>query len=468
MRKAFVGPQLRQLRRERKQTQAQMAKALGCSTAYVTLLENNQRSLSVQMLMAVSDAYGVDWRDILKDDTANVLADLRHAMRDPIFRTEAPDVQELRAAIDHAPGIVDRLLHLHRGYRAVVERVMRRDDAQRPDSLLLASPEAVVHDVFRMNQNHFPVLEAAAESIRAEPDVTSERMFVTLRQRLLDKCAITVTIAPIEEMDDRLRVFDRDARSVVLSEALDYQNRKFQLAHMVGLVEYAKDIEAIITAAGITDERAATRCRAELANYFAAAVLMPYGAFLESAEASHYDIDLMAARFGTSFEQVCHRLTTLQRDGALGVPFFFLRVDKAGNVTKRFNSTSFNLAEHGGSCPRWDIHMAFRAPDVIVPQFVELPDGERFFTISRTVNRAVYSRQTQDMRLAVSLGCEMRFAERIGYAASYNTADPGLITPIGISCYLCPRRGCAQRAHQPLHLDLPVDTDRRGTTRFES
>jgi predicted transcriptional regulator len=194
---------------------------------------------------------------------------------------------------------------------------------------------------------------------------------------------------------------------------------------------------------------------------------MPYDAFLAAAEGTAYDIDRIAARFGVSFEQVCHRLTTLQREGARGIPFFFLRVDKAGNVTKRFNATSFHLAEHGGSCPKWNLHAVFAAPDVILPQFVELPDGERFLTISRTTNRPTFSRDTQDRRLAVALGCEMKYAHRIGYAAAYNLADPALLTPIGINCHLCPRQACAQRAHQPVHIDLPIDANRRGTTRYE-
>ena len=150
------------------------------------------------------------------------------------------------------------------------------------------------------------------------------------------------------------------------------------------------------------------------------------------------------------------------------MPFFFLRVDKAGNVTKRFNATSFNLAEYGGACPVWNIHTAFRTPGVILPQFVEMPDGERFFTISRTTDRPVFSRQSQDRRLALALGCELRYADKIGYAASFKREDSRLFSPIGINCHLCPRQACAQRAYQPLLVELPIDTNRRGDTRYES
>ena len=219
---------------------------------------------------------------------------------------------------------------------------------------------------------------------------------------------------------------------------------------------------------GITTQQVRARLQVELANYFAAAYLMPYIPFLQSAEAARYDLDRIATVFSVSFEQVCQRLTTLQRDGARGVPFFFLRVDKAGNVTKRFNSTSFHLAEFGGSCPVWNIHTAFYSPGVILPQFVEMPDGARFFTISRTVHRPVFNWETQDRRLTLALGCELNHADQIGYASKYNLADPTLFSPVGINCHLCPRQACSQRAHQPLFVDLPIDANRRGTTRYES
>lgn len=468
MQKIYVGPRLRQLRRERGQTQAEMAASLGVSAGYVNLVENNQRSLSVQMLVALSDAYGVDWRDLMQDDQGAMITDLRQALRDPLFRGRAPDLQELRGAIDHAPGLAEAFLTLHGAYRLVLEQVMRQKSAGSLPDMIETSPEALIHDFFRRNRNHFPTLEAAADAIRAEEVLAPDDAYATLKARLARRFGISVRIATVTELGDALRVHDAAARTVTLSEALDHQNRVFQLAHILGLLEASGAIDAIAARADMPDPRGQARLQAELANYFAAAMLMPYAPFLAEAEASAYDIDLLAARFGTSFEQVAHRLTTLQREGAQGVPFFFLRVDRAGNVTKRFNATSFTLAEHGGACPRWNLHAAFRTPDVMLPQFVELPDGERFLTISRTTNRPVYRRDTQDRRLALSLGCEVRHAPRVGYAQSFNLSDPGLYTPIGINCHLCPRKACAQRAHQPLVMDLPLDLRRRGSTRYES
>src|SRR3546814_639424 len=382
MRKTLIGPRLRQLRREHRQTQAEMAATLGVSTAYVNLLENNQRSLSVQMLMALSDAYGVDWRDLLKDEASTRLADLRNAMQDPIFGNAPPDLQELRAAVDHAPRLVGHFLQLYHSHRTTLEKMMQLGSERMPDGLLASSPETIIHDFFRDHANHFAELEAAAEQLRAAEPCEVDDIYAVLKARVYRVHGIEVRTAPVEEMSQALRIYDEAGAVVHLSEALDHQNRVFQLAHVLCLVELPKVLQALTAGSGIRSESGVARCHAELANYFAAAFLMPYQAFYEAAEGSNYDVDRLAAAFGVSFEQVCHRLTTLQREGSRGVPFFFLRVDKAGNVTKRFNATSFHIAEYGGACPVWNIHTSIRTPGVTVPQSVALPERHRFFPLT--------------------------------------------------------------------------------------
>lgn len=468
MPKTLIGPQLRQLRRERGQTQAQMAQALGVSTAYVNLLENNQRSLSVKMLMALSAAYGVDWRELMKDDSANKLASLRAITRDPVFGQDPPDIQELRAAIDHAPRLVEQFMSLYRSHRTAIEKMMRVGSGQMAGDLLSASPEGLIHDFFRDHSNYFHDLEKAAEDLREAEPVSSDDVYHMLKMRLAKRHDTKVEMLPVSDMRDTLRYHDEDSGTVYLSEVLDHQNRAFQLAHVLCLIEFPHVLDRLTRDSGIESEREITRCQVELANYFAAAYLMPYKAFYRAAEDNSYDVDMLAAMFGVSFEQACHRLTTLQRRGCRGVPFFFLRVDKAGNVTKRFNSTSFTLADHGGACPVWNIHTSFRTPGIIIPQFVELPDGERYFTISRTTERPAFSSQTQDRRLALALGCELKYAHKIGYAQSFNLQNEQLFSPIGINCHLCPRQACSQRAYQPMLVELPIDSRRRGNTRYES
>ncbi len=445
-----------------------MARNLNVSASYVNLLENNQRSLSVKVLLALTEAYGVDWRALVNDNGATQLADLRQAVRDPALSADRPDLQELRAALDHAPRLVTQFLELHQNHRAMLGNLQHLSKPGAKPQVLVTSPEAAIHDFFRQNGNHFPRLEAAAEIAREAIGGKRDDIYANLKMYLHDTYGIDVGVKSVDDMPDTLRIFDRRRGRVGLSELLDPINRNFQLAHVLALVSCAEQLDDLVSTLGTLSDAGRARCRVELANYFAAAVLMPYEPFLKLAEKNQYDVDRLAATFGVTFEMACQRLTTMQRKGAQGVPFFFLRIDRAGNVTKRFNATPFTLAEQGGSCPVWNIHTAFAAPGVIVPQFVELTDSGQFFTISRTSDRPVLNRHNTDRRLVVALGCERTHVKRVGYAAPFNLADDTIIAKIGINCHICPRQACAQRAHEPLHVNLSVDANRRGSTRYES
>jgi XRE family transcriptional regulator, fatty acid utilization regulator len=465
MQKTFIGPHLRRMRLERAETQGQMARALGISPSYVNLLENNERSVSVSVLLRLFEVYGVEWRDIADDDGASQLADLRAVIQDPIFAEARPDLPQLRAALVHSPDLARAFLALHRAYQAATDQLLTLAEGEAPN--IAASPEAAVHNVFRRHRNYFRELEDAADAFWDGERVEPDEVYVALKRRLRDRVGVTVRLVHVEDLPGTLRRYDEDRREILLSEALDHTNRVFQLVHMAGLLEQRSLLDGLLDRSGITDARGLSRLRVELANYFAAAVLMPYDAFLSAARATKYDLDHIATRFGVSFEQACHRATTLQREGAQGVPFFFLRIDKGGNVTKRFNATGFHLAEHGGACPRLDVHTSFRTPGRIVPQFVEMPDRSQFFVFSRTVDRPTWARYSQDNRLAVAMGCAIDHAPDIGYAEQFAVSGARM-TEIGINCRICPRMGCDQRAHQAVILSQPVDEKRRGATRFEA
>lgn len=468
MLKTFIGPRLRRLRLEQGQTQAQMAKALGISTSYVNLLEKNERSVSVPVLLKLFEVYGVDWREIAEDDDTSVLADLRAVLQDDLFEGDRPDLPQLRAAQIHSPDLASAFLKLHRAYLAATDQLMTLASGSEGDgTLLTTSPEAAVHNFFRRHHNHFEVLEEAAEGFWRGRHVAPDDVYAEVKAVLRDRLGLSVRLVRMDEMAGTLRQYDEERREVLLSEALDHPNRVFQLVHVAGLLEHRELLEDLLGHSHITDAHGLARCRVELANYFAAAVLMPYGTYLSEALATKYDFDHLATRFGVSFEQACHRATTLQRSGAQGVPFFFLRIDKAGNVTKRFNSTDFHLAEYGGACPRLDVHTSFRTPGRIVPQFVEMPDTSQFFVFARTVDRPSVTRHAQDVRLAVAMGCSVEHVEQIGYAEDLR-AKPAHPTPIGINCRICPRANCDQRAHNAMVLSEPLDERRRGATRYAS
>jgi predicted transcriptional regulator/DNA-binding XRE family transcriptional regulator len=466
--KVFIGPRLRRLRKENEQTQGDMGRALGISTSYVNLLEKNERSVSVPVLLKLLEVYGVDWRDIAEDEDTAQLADLRVALQDPLFENDRADLTQLRAALIHSPDLAAAFLRLHRAYLAATDQLMsvtetRASDVGRP----VSTPEAAVHTFFRRRNNYFHELEAAAESFWGDQRIEPDDVYAALKTRLHDRFGIKVRVVPVSELPGALRDYDAERRLLTLSQALDHPNRVFQLAHICALIEEEETLDKLLSEAEVQDARGESRCRVELANYFAAAVLMPYGPFLAEATASKYDFAHLAARFGVSFEQACHRATTLQRASARGVPFFFLRIDKAGNVTKRFNATDFHLAEYGGACPRLDVHTSFRVPGRIVPQFVEMPDTSQFFVFARTVDRPSVTRHAQDVRLAVAMGCAVEHIGAICYAEDIRVEAMSM-TPIGINCRVCPRVNCDQRAHHAVALADPVDERRRGPTRYST
>ncbi|MGY4411550.1 putative transcriptional regulator [Bradyrhizobium sp. LB7.1] len=315
-----------------------------------------------------------------------------------------------------------------------------------------ANPVERVRELIEANRNYFPELEQAAETLRDELNVPAEELYAALAARLREKHSIQTRIMPVDVMRETLRRFDRHRRQLLISELVDAPGRAFQLAFQLGLGECAQQLETIIGRAGPLDDTPRRLFRITLGNYFAAAVMMPYPAFLAAAEALNYDIHLLAQRFNSGFEQVCHRLTTLQRPNARGIPFFLLRVDNAGNVSKRFSSGTFPFSKFGGTCPLWNVHSTFDTPDRLLKQVIELSDGTRYFSIAQMVRRPVAPHPLPQPRFAIGLGCEIRHAARLVYAAGIDLeknrghADRRQLPPLRAR-KLRSARGAADHAH---------------------
>ncbi|HEX8471896.1 MAG TPA: short-chain fatty acyl-CoA regulator family protein, partial [Brevundimonas sp.] len=248
---------------------------------------------------------------------------------------------------------------------------------------------------------------------------------------------------------------------LLLSETLGPSSRAFAVIYQLVLAEHAVELAAMVDAADMPDSISRDLLKVSLTNALVAAVLMPYGAFQRAAEQTGYDIARLQARFGVSFEQAAHRLTTLSRPTGRGVPFFLMRVDHAGNVSKRYASAGFPFSRFGGACPRWRLHSAFRTPGRIITQIIETPPqngkpGGRWFTLARTVDRQGHDAFSEGGDLAIGLGCELRHAHRLIYARGLDLQNPE-VTPIGPACRLCHIHPCAERAAPPIDRALTVD-----------
>jgi predicted transcriptional regulator/DNA-binding XRE family transcriptional regulator len=462
--KIFSGAQVRRLRVERGLTQAQMAHELGISTTYLNLIERNQRPLTAQMLLRLAESYDVDVKAFSGSEEAHLASSLQEVFADPLLKAHEVGHQAIRDIARTEPALCHAIVRLYRGYRAGAENAAELANQLTDDKggvlETLRLPAEDVRDFLRARTNYFAEMESAADSLSATR-ARSDDLYTHLARHLAAKHRVELRIEPIGSMRNMLRWYDRHRRVLHLSEMLGPSGRVFQLAFQVAMLGYRELLDGLVTSGHFAEAETEKLARAHLANYFAAALMMPYDTFLATAEELRYDIEVLSARFGASFEQVCHRLTTLQRPSARGVPFFMIRLDKAGNVSKRFSAGTFRFAQLGGACPRWNVHDAFRYPGRILTQKIAMPDGTTYFSIARTVERTGTGFHQTPPQLAIGLGCEIAYAPRLVYADGMNAKSKMLATPIGINCRHCERTDCTERAFAPLNRRLLVDEFRR-------
>ena len=99
MKKIFMGVKLRSLRAERGLSQTALAQALDLSPSYLNQIEQNQRPLTVQVLLKLHRALGVDIQQFSEDDEARLLAALREALADAPQPVPLPELQQVVAAL---------------------------------------------------------------------------------------------------------------------------------------------------------------------------------------------------------------------------------------------------------------------------------------------------------------------------------------------------------------------------------
>lgn len=450
--KYLLGPQIRRLRRERGLTQAQMAAELGVSASYVNLIERNQRTASANILVRLARAYGVDVAALDGTDEANLLARLTEAFADPVLRGAGVTREDAVELATGNPVLGEAVATLFGAWRTTQNTLMETRAGGRA---AIEDPVEEARGFLHANRNHFAAIDAWGEEAAAVMS-GAYNLFSALAARFEERHGLRVRVLPQSVMAGAIRRHNVHAKEIAISERLDHASRTFNLALQLCLLEAGGLLDRTANAGRFETDAGRRLARAALGNYAAAAIMMPYEKFRIAAEEFRYDIEALGRRFGASFEQVAHRLTTLQRPNAEGVAFFFLRVDAAGNISKRYTGDIFPFATYGGSCPLWNIHETFRTPRRILTQILQLPDGSRFFSISRTVYGGEGGFDAPQAERAVALGCRLVDAPRLVYAAGM---DPDMVapTPIGATCRLCDRVECRARAHPPLKRRLVTD-----------
>jgi len=459
--KLYAGVKLRETRARLGLTQKAFADRLGVSLPYLNQMENNHRPVSAAVVLALAGEFGLDVTELSAGDAERLVSDMREALADPVFADGGtPPLADLRLAASNAPALARAFLELHRAYRQAHERLASLDEALgREGAQTVVSPWEEVRDFFHYCDNYIDAVDRAAERFSC-PDGKRLDPITRACDALLAR-GVEVQFSNISELRSR------EGNRILISVHASRSTQAFQLLHQVALITQNELLEATLDLARFQSETSRAIAKIGLANYFAGAALLPYRAFLEAAQETRHDLERLADIFGASIEQVAHRLSTLQRPGAKGIPFFFVRVDQAGTITKRHSATRLQFARFGGACPLWNVHQAFETPTKFLRQLAETPDGVRYLCLARDVSKTGGSFTAPVRRYAICLGCEVSHARGLVYADDMELGNPRAYQPIGISCRICERKDCHQRSVPPLERRLRVDPNRRGLLPYD-
>jgi len=467
----MLGHKVRRLRRDANMTQSDLAERLGISPSYLNLIEHNQRALTVALLLKLGQIFDLDLHSFAEDEEGRLAAALREVFSDPLFAASDVKPADWREMSASTPALAQAVVQLYQAYRearddvqALAERVA--DGEKLPTAGGGGFPVEEVTDAIHAQGNYFPAIEAAAEALWGAAGLQQGQILPGLAAWLDREMNLRVRVMPQEVLGRAIRRYDRHSRRIMVSEMLTQAGRTFQVAAQLALIRHRELLDELAEAAALSSPEAKRLFRITLANTFAGAVMMPYAPFLKAAQQLRYDIEILMSRFGASFEQVSHRLTMLNRPGAKGIPFFLMRVDKAGNVSKRYSAAGMNFARFGGACPRLAVHDAFRSPGTVLTQVARMPDGTTYFSLARTVTKAGGGYRNPPQQFAIALGCEVAHAGQLVYADGLDLGNLDAAVPIGLTCRLCERLDCSQRAFPPLNHRLNFDENVRGLSAY--
>ncbi|MEU6993994.1 short-chain fatty acyl-CoA regulator family protein [Streptomyces sp. NPDC046465] len=453
MSKTYAGARLRRLREERRMSQVELARTLAISPSYLNQMEHDSRPLTVPVLLRLTEAFGVDPGFFSERDTSRLVADLRDALTGDVAagRVSASDLSDLASRM---PAVATVLVDLGRRNQLLTEQLSEAAEGRGPGAA--AQPRSAheeIREFFYRRRNYLHDIDLTAERFAAEIGIRPGDVVGVLATRLAERHGVRL----VADSERHLHHYDPTARVLHLSNRLRPGQQAFRMATQLVLLEYGDDISALASEDFGRETAAWPLARIGIANYFAAALILPYRRFHTAAEEFRYDIERLTDHFGLGYETICHRLSTLQRPRLRGVPFSFVRVDRAGNMSKRQSATAFHFSRAGGTCPLWNVYEAFAAPGRIHVQVAAMPDGQRYLWTARAVTRHRGGWGEPGKTFAIGLGCEIRHAARLVYSDGLDLGNVSSAVPIGMGCRLCERTDCPQRAVPPLDRRLAID-----------
>ena len=469
MARTFVGARVRQLRSERGFSQAALAQILEISPSYLNQIEHDVRPLTVAVLLRITEAFGVDATFFASQDDTRLIAELREVLLDrdlgvTVNPTEVADM------VGAHPSLARAMVNLHRRYQLTTTQLAAATEDRFSAGNVntggsgtgaITVPHEEVRDYFYQRQSYLHELDTAAEELTAGMRIQRGDLVGDLADRLRIVHGVRI-IRRIDLDKGVLHRYDPAAKTMEISAHLSSGQTVFRMAAELAYLECGELIDTLVNEGHFTSAESQRLARLGLANYFAAATVLPYGQFHEVAEKFRYDVERLSAYYSISYETICHRLSTLQRPSMRGVPFSFVRVDRAGNMSKRQSATGFHFSSSGGTCPLWNVYETFASPGKILVQLAEMPDGRSYMWVARTVERRASRYGQPGKTFAIGLGCELRHAQRLVYSEGLDLAgSPNVAaTPIGAGCRVCERDNCPQRAFPALGRALDIDEHR--------
>ncbi len=463
MPKTFVGSRLRQLRGERGFSQAALAQMLEISPSYLNQIEHDVRPLTVAVLLRITEVFGVDATFFASQDDTRLAAELREVTLDRDLSIDV-DLTEIAEMVGTHPAFARAMVSLHRRYRittaqlaaATEDRFNANTEGSGTGSISM--PHEEVREYFYQRQNYLHELDTAAEDLTVRMRMHRGDLIRELSRRLTEMHGVQIA-KRIDLGDTVLHRYDPATKTLDISGHLSRGQRAFKMAAELAYLEFGDLIDNMASEGKFTSDESRRLARLGFANYFAAATILPYRQFHDVAENFRYDVERLSAFYQASYETICHRLSTLQRPSMRGVPFSFVRVDRAGNMSKRQSATGFHFSSSGGTCPLWNVYETFANPGKILVQIAQMPDGRNYMWVARTVERRAARYGQPGKSFAIGLGCEIRHASRLIYSAGLDLSA-GNATPIGVGCRVCERDNCPQRAFPALGRALDLDEHR--------
>ena len=190
-----MGVRLRRLREERSMSQIALAHALGISPSYLNQLEQNQRPLTVTVLLKINRALGLDVQMFSEDEEARLITDLRET-----FTQAAPpdtvSLAEIKELASGMPAVARTLIRMQQRHREALEQLdsmaSRFGDDRSGLHGVHPLPYEEVRDFFTARSNYIAELDVVAEQMAADWKLEIGAASEGLAQRLQDRHGVRI------------------------------------------------------------------------------------------------------------------------------------------------------------------------------------------------------------------------------------------------------------------------------------